>query len=160
MRLLKSFQIGIFIAICLLCVNGFASTSCSETDNTAQDGSFSTGYTSTFETWPGGTSVKITFELLDTKQEEYESYTSRMSETWLKDLQPLGTDWQKPFLETAPYLIMVFKRAYEIDEKGNKLNNYYVNESVGLACGFLLAAIQQDNLENLQPRRYSTAVSR
>jgi len=80
------------------------------------------------------------------EKEEYESYTSRMSETWLRDLQPLGTDWQKPFLETAPYLIIVFKRVYEIDSKGNKKNNYYVNESVGLACGFLLAAIHNAGL--------------
>ncbi|MDN4164939.1 nitroreductase family protein [Cytophagales bacterium LB-30] len=80
------------------------------------------------------------------EKEEYESYHSRMSEEWLKDLQPLGTDWHKPFLEIAPYLIIVFKRAYELDEKGEKKNNYYVSESVGLASGLLLAAIHQAGL--------------
>lgn len=79
------------------------------------------------------------------EEEEYESYHNRMSESWLKDLQPLGTDWHKPFLEYAPYLIVVFKKAYEMLD-GKKMNNYYVNESVGLACGFLLAAIHNAGL--------------
>jgi nitroreductase len=80
------------------------------------------------------------------EKEEYESYNNRMSDEWLKDLQPLGTDWHKPFLEIAPYLIIVFKKAYDLDEEGNKMNNYYVNESVGLACGFLLTAIHNAGL--------------
>jgi len=80
------------------------------------------------------------------EKEEYESYTNRMSDEWLKDLQPLGTDWHKPFLEIAPYLIIVFKKAYDLDDEGNKMNNYYVNESVGLACGFLLTAIHNAGL--------------
>jgi len=80
------------------------------------------------------------------EKEEYESYKKRMSEEWLEALQPLGTDWHKPFLEIAPYLIIVFKKAYNLDSKGNKSNNYYVNESVGLACGFLLGAIHHAGL--------------
>ncbi|MDH5397527.1 MAG: nitroreductase family protein [Cyclobacteriaceae bacterium] len=83
------------------------------------------------------------------EKEEYESYHHRMSEEWLKDLAPLGTDWKKPFLEDAPYLIAVFKRVFELDEHGKKKNNYYVNESVGLACGFLLTAIHQAGLVSL-----------
>ncbi|WKZ58268.1 MAG: nitroreductase family protein [Cyclobacteriaceae bacterium] len=75
------------------------------------------------------------------EQEEYESYTGRMSEEWLDDIKALQTDWHKPFLEIAPYLIVVFKKAYDLKEDGTKGTNYYVNESVGLACGFLLAAI-------------------
>jgi iodotyrosine deiodinase len=78
--------------------------------------------------------------------EEHESYTSRMSDAWREDIRPLQTDWHKPFLETAPYLIIVFKRTYEILEDGSKRNNYYVNESVGLACGLLLAAIHHAGL--------------
>lgn len=74
------------------------------------------------------------------EKEEHESYNGRMTPEWLEDLAPLGTDWQKPFLETAPALIIVFKRSYEI-VNGKKKNNYYVTESVGLACGFLLEAI-------------------
>lgn len=83
------------------------------------------------------------------EKEEYESYHNRMSDTWIKDLAPLGTDWHKPFLETAPYLIIVFKKAFEFGENGEKKNNYYVNESVGLASGFLLAAIHDAGLVTL-----------
>ncbi|MCK6617403.1 MAG: nitroreductase family protein [Cyclobacteriaceae bacterium] len=80
------------------------------------------------------------------EQEEYESYTGRMSEEWLNAIKPLQTDWHKPFLETAPYLIVVFKKLYELNPDGSKRNNYYVSESVGLACGFLLAAIHHAGL--------------
>lgn len=80
------------------------------------------------------------------EQEEKESYAGRMSDEWIEDLRPLQTDWQKPFLETAPYLIVVFKKAFDILPDGKKKNNYYVNESVGIACGFLLAAIHHAGL--------------
>jgi iodotyrosine deiodinase len=80
------------------------------------------------------------------EKEEYESYQSRMSEEWIEDIKPLQTDWRKPFLETAPYLIVVFKKAYDLLPDGRKKNNYYVNESVGIACGFLLAAIHHAGL--------------
>ncbi len=79
------------------------------------------------------------------EKEEYLNYNGRMPEDWLQDLQAFGTDWRKPFLETAPYLIAVFKKAYDIGN-GEKRKNYYVNESVGLACGFLLAAIHHAGL--------------
>jgi iodotyrosine deiodinase len=68
-----------------------------------------------------------------------------MSDEWLKDLAPLQTDWYKPFLETAPYLIVVFRRSYDFEED-HKHQNYYVNESCGIACGFLLAAIHNAGL--------------
>lgn len=74
------------------------------------------------------------------EEEEYESYNGRMPKDWLEDLSYLGTDWHKPFLETAPALIIVFKKSYDVTD-GIKRNNYYVTESVGLACGFLLEAI-------------------
>lgn len=86
---------------------------------------------------------------LAAEEEERESYNNRMSEEWIEDLRPMGTDWQKPFLEVAPYLVIVFKKAYDIDEQGNKKNNYYVNESIGLACGFLLTAIHNAGLAAL-----------
>jgi iodotyrosine deiodinase len=79
------------------------------------------------------------------EKEEYESYNGRMTEEWLEDLAPLGTNWEKPFLEVAPALIIVFKRAYEFVAEQKK-NNYYVSESVGLASGFLLAAIHHAGL--------------
>lgn len=83
------------------------------------------------------------------EKEEKESYESRMSERWLKDLKPMGTDMHKPFLETVPWIIVAFKKAYELDAEGNKHNNYYVNESVGLACGMLITAIHQAGLVTL-----------
>lgn len=80
------------------------------------------------------------------EKEELENYTSRMSEAWLEDLKPFGTDWQKPFLEIAPWLIVVFTKSYDLGDRGEKLNNYYVKESVGLACGMLLSAIHNAGL--------------
>ena len=81
--------------------------------------------------------------------EEKESYEHRMSERWKEDLKPLGTDMHKPFLEIAPWLIIVFKKVYELDEAGKKHNNYYVNESVGIACGMLISAIHNAGLVTL-----------
>jgi nitroreductase len=80
------------------------------------------------------------------EKEEYESYHGRMPEEWMKDLRPLQTDWHKEFLETAPYLIIVFKRSFEFNNDGSKHQNYYVTESCGIACGFLLAAIHHAGL--------------
>jgi iodotyrosine deiodinase len=82
------------------------------------------------------------------EKEEYESYHNRMSEDWLEDLKPLQTDWQKEFLETAPYLIIVFKKNYEVVD-GRKHNTYYAVESCGIAIGFLLAAIHHAGLAAL-----------
>jgi iodotyrosine deiodinase len=83
------------------------------------------------------------------EKEEYENYNSRMSDEWLNDLKPFGTDWNKEFLEEAPYLIIVFKKSYNVTQEGAKTKNYYVNESVGIACGFLLQAIHQMGLVTL-----------
>jgi len=83
------------------------------------------------------------------EKEEYESYHNRMTEEWLQDIRPLQTDWHKPFLEIAPYLIVVFKKVYDILPDGSRRNNYYVSESVGLACGFLLAAVHEAGLAAL-----------
>lgn len=83
------------------------------------------------------------------EEEERKSYSERMSDEWLNDLKHLGTDANKPFLETAPYLVVVFKRPFEIDKNGIKHQNYYVNESVGLACGFLISAIHNTGLVTL-----------
>jgi len=81
--------------------------------------------------------------------EERESYESRMSERWKDDLKPLATDAVKPFLEEAPYLIVLCKKAYGFDADGNKVNNYYVNESVGIAAGMLITAIHNAGLVTL-----------
>ncbi len=82
------------------------------------------------------------------EEEEYTNYHGRMSDTWLKDLEQFETDWHKPFLEIAPWLIIVFKKAYEAVD-GERQKNYYVNESVGIATGFLLSAIHNAGLVSL-----------
>ncbi len=80
------------------------------------------------------------------EKEERLSYEKRMSSRWKKDLEVLATNSDKPFLEVAPYLIIVFKKMFDYDEQGNKQQNYYVNESVGIACGMLITAIHNAGL--------------
>lgn len=82
------------------------------------------------------------------EKEEYENYHGRMSDDWLEDLEPFATDWHKPFIETAPWLIAVFKKPYDLVE-GEKKHNYYVNESVGIASGILISAIHKAGLVTL-----------
>ena len=79
------------------------------------------------------------------ENEEKAFYTQKATARWLKDLNKFGTDWHKEFLEVAPYLIVVFKQIYDLKD-GIKYNNYYVNESVGIACGILLTAIHRAGL--------------
>ena len=81
--------------------------------------------------------------------EEKEFYNHRATKQWLEDLNQFGTDWHKPFLETAPYLIVVFRQIYDIKDDGRQRKNYYVNESVGIASGFLLAAFHNAGLVTL-----------
>jgi len=81
--------------------------------------------------------------------EEKEFYNHRATKQWLEDLNQFGTDWHKPFLETAPYLIVVFRQIYDIKDDGSQRKNYYVNESVGIASGFLLAAFHNAGLVTL-----------
>lgn len=84
-----------------------------------------------------------------TEAEEKHSYDSRMSDQWLTDLEPLGTNHIKPFLTEAPYIVVVFKRLYEYNTDGSKHPNYYVNESVGIAVGMFLAAVHNAGLAAL-----------
>lgn len=86
---------------------------------------------------------------LAAEEEERRNYHGRMSQEWLDDLAAFGTDEHKPFLELAPYLIVVFKQTYGAKPDGSKTKHYYVNESVGLAAGFLLTAIHQAGLCSL-----------
>jgi iodotyrosine deiodinase len=83
------------------------------------------------------------------ENEEKISYEGRMSDSWIRDLEPLGTTWMKEFIDIAPWVIIVMKKAYGFDENGEKLNYYYVNESVGIACGFLITAIHNAGLVTL-----------
>lgn len=82
------------------------------------------------------------------EKEEFESYHNRMSDKWLRRLAPLGTDEHKPFLEIAPYLIVVF-RITSIEENGETEPTYYSQESVGIAVGLLLAALHNAGLATL-----------
>ncbi len=80
--------------------------------------------------------------------EERENYEHRFPQEWLDALGPLGTDWHKEFLEIAPYLIVVFRIDYGL-EGDRKIKHYYVQESVGIAVGFLLAALHASGLATL-----------
>jgi len=75
------------------------------------------------------------------KEERVNYEGGRFPQEWLDALAPLATDWHKEFLETAPYLVVVFKENHGTDATGQKITNYYVNESVGIACGFFIAAL-------------------
>lgn len=91
--------------------------------------------------------------------EERTSYAERMSDEWLAALEPLGTTWEKPFLEIAPALVVVFRHAFGVEpgpwsvsgavQEGRTYANYYVQESVGIACGFLIAALHEAGLATL-----------
>ncbi|MDG2420320.1 MAG: nitroreductase family protein [Gammaproteobacteria bacterium] len=86
---------------------------------------------------------------LGAEEEEHEFYNGRAPQEWLDALAPFGTDANKPFLETAPWLIAVFARKFDIDAEGQKHKNYYVTESVGIATGLLLAALHNAGLATL-----------
>jgi nitroreductase len=83
------------------------------------------------------------------EQEEEEFYSRRAPQEWLDALSAIGTDEHKPFLEAAPYLIVVFGKTFSQLSDGRRVKNYYVNESVGIATGFLIAAIHNAGLVSL-----------
>jgi iodotyrosine deiodinase len=83
------------------------------------------------------------------EEEERSFYGGRAPQAWLDALQPFGTDAHKPFLETAPWLIAVFGQAHGLHGDGSPVKHYYVKESVGIATGFLLAALHQAGLATL-----------
>jgi nitroreductase len=83
------------------------------------------------------------------EKEERKFYEHRASKEWLEALAPLGTDWHKPFLEDAPYLIVIFGLSNTILPDGTKRKNYYVTESVGIATGLLIAALHHAGLASL-----------
>lgn len=85
---------------------------------------------------------------LAAEEEERLNYSERMSDEWLSALEPLGTNAEKPFLEIAPLLVVVFRHVYG-EQAGQRFKNYYTQESVGIACGFLLAALHHAGLATL-----------
>jgi nitroreductase len=86
---------------------------------------------------------------LAAEAEERESYEHRMSKEWLEALRPLGTDWRKPFLEIAPWIVVVFEEIHGLNADGSVRKNFYVKESVGIACGFFIAALHHMGLVTL-----------
>lgn len=86
---------------------------------------------------------------LAAEEEEQEFYANRAPQEWLDALAPLGTDANKPFLESAPYLIVIFSESYTLSPHGKKVKNYYVSESVGIATGILITALHQSGLATL-----------
>ena len=86
---------------------------------------------------------------LGAEQEEQEFYSTRAPQDWLDALAPLGTDANKPFLESAPYLIVIFAEKLSTDSEGKKQKNYYVTESVSIATGLLIAALHTAGLATL-----------
>lgn len=83
------------------------------------------------------------------EKEEQEFYSTRAPDEWLEALEPLGTDANKPFLTQAPVLIAIFLERYGIDRSGNRVKNYYMPESVGIATGFLISALHHAGLATL-----------
>lgn len=83
------------------------------------------------------------------EEEEKNTYANRMSEEWRQALAPIGTDWQKPFLEVVPWIVVVFEKLYDLNSDGSKSKNYYVPQSVGLACGLFIASLHQMGLATL-----------
>ncbi len=81
--------------------------------------------------------------------EERESYGGRMPPDWIEALAPLGTTWEKPYLEKVPWLVVVFEEIYRREEDGSKRKNYYVKESVGIACGLFIEALHHMGLSTL-----------
>lgn len=83
------------------------------------------------------------------EEEERTSYSGRMSEEWLEALEPIGTDHNKPFLEIAPWIVVLFAQRSGFREDGSKRKHYYVQESCGIAAGFLIAALHEMGLATL-----------
>ncbi len=83
------------------------------------------------------------------EKEEKESYDGRMSEEWLQALAPIGTTWEKPFLETVPWIVVCFAQSFGLKSSGERNKHYYVQESCGIACGMFISAIHNMGLATL-----------
>lgn len=83
------------------------------------------------------------------EEEERAFYAERATPEWLEALAPIGTDWRKPFLETAPWLVVLFAQSYGVDDAGGKLKHYYVQESCGIAAGLFIASVHRMGLATL-----------
>jgi nitroreductase len=93
--------------------------------------------------------VKREIRIAAEKEERLSYEGGRMPADWREALAPLGTDWRKPYLETAPWLVVVFEEAYGLRPDGSRRKNYYVKESVGIACGLFIVALHRIGLATL-----------
>ena len=116
-----------------------------ETASTAPSGAHKQPWTFVAVSDPA---VKRTIRIAAEKEEK-QSYEDRMSEEWLEALAPMGTTWEKPFLEIVPWIVVCFAQNYGLDEAGNKTKHYYVQESCGIACGLFIAALHNMGLATL-----------
>lgn len=99
------------------------------------------------------------------EKEERDFYEGdRVPAAWRDAVRPMGTNWEKPYLETAPWIVVVFEQVHSHDEQGQAQKNYYVKESVGIACGLFIAAIHNMGLVTLthtpSPMRFLSKVLR
>lgn len=83
------------------------------------------------------------------EEEEKRTYEDRMPDEWREALRPMGTTWQKPFLEVVPWIVVCFEELFAVEEDGSKTKNYYVPQSVGLACGLFIASLHRMGLATL-----------
>jgi len=93
--------------------------------------------------------IKRDIRVAAEKQERRSYEGGRMTRDWIEALAPLGTDWHKPFLQTVPWLVVVFEQVHGHDDAGNQRKHYYVKESVGIACGMFIAALHHMGLATL-----------
>lgn len=93
--------------------------------------------------------IKRQIRIAAEKEERISYEGGRMPPEWLEALLPIGTDWRKPYLETVPWIVVAFEELYGFNPDGSKRKNYYVKESIGLACGLFIASIHRMGLATL-----------
>lgn len=86
---------------------------------------------------------------VEAEKEEYNTYTNRMNDAWRAALAPIGTSWEKPFLETVPWIVVLFAQLHGLDENKNKVRHYYVTESCGIAAGMFVSTLNEMGLSTL-----------
>jgi iodotyrosine deiodinase len=108
----------------------------------------------------GDPAIKTQIRAAAEEEERINYQEGRLPPHWREDLEPLGTDWRKPFLETAPWIVVLFEQRYGLREDGSRSHHYYVKESVGISAGIFIAALHHMGLATLthtpSPMRFLT----
>ncbi len=97
----------------------------------------------------GDPAIKRQIRIAAEEEERINYEGGRLPEHWRRALEPLGTDWHKEFLETAPWIVVLLEQRYSLDEEGSKVHHFYVKESCGIAAGIFIAALHQSGLATL-----------